>query len=283
LEPTAYPRVKICCISSIAEARLAIRYGAAALGLVSEMPSGPGVIAETLIAEIADTVPPGVASVLLTSRQSTAAIVNQQRRLRVNTLQICDQLTDGTHAELRAALPGVSLMQVIHVTGEQSITEAVELVPDVHGLLLDTGNRASAVKELGGTGRRHDWQIPPHQGIGGSPGLSRRRPATGKRRRSHRRRSSLRVGRVQRGSHRRASRRNQARGILSRRRTIAGPAPGAHSATAAVCYHHRVRRAKSSEPVPVLSKFSRWPRWLTLKPRRLSHPDIRSGSPGNMP
>jgi len=159
VEPTSRPRVKICCIGSIDEARLAIRYGAAAVGLVSEMPSGPGVIAESLIAEIAATVPPGVASVLLTCRQSVAAIVDQQRRLRVNTVQICDQLTAGTYSELRQALPGVSLLQVVHVNGEPSIAEAVDLAPFVDGLLLDSGNRTLAVKELGGTGRRHDWQI----------------------------------------------------------------------------------------------------------------------------
>ena len=159
MDTPSQPRVKICCISSIDEARLAVRYGAAALGLVSEMPSGPGVIAESLIAEIAFTIPPGVASVLLTCRQSVVAIVEQQRRLRVNTVQICDQLTAGTYAELRMALPGVSLMQVVHVTSEQSIAEAAEVAASVDGLLLDSGNRTSAVKELGGTGRRHDWQI----------------------------------------------------------------------------------------------------------------------------
>ena len=52
------PHVKICCISSIEEAELAIKYGAIALGLVSEMPSGPGVISEDLIEEIASSVPP---------------------------------------------------------------------------------------------------------------------------------------------------------------------------------------------------------------------------------
>lgn len=153
------PRVKICCISSIEEARLAVRHGAAAVGLVSAMPSGPGVIAESLIAEIAATIPPGVASVLLTSRQSASAIAGQQRRMRVNTVQICDQLTDGTYSDLRHALPGVSLMQVIHVVGEPSLAEAVEVAPFVDALLLDSGNQTLAVKELGGTGRRHDWQI----------------------------------------------------------------------------------------------------------------------------
>jgi len=68
MEYISKPRIKICCISSIQEAQLAIKYGASALGLVSAMPSGPGVIAEDAIAAIAATIPPAVASFLLTSK-----------------------------------------------------------------------------------------------------------------------------------------------------------------------------------------------------------------------
>jgi phosphoribosylanthranilate isomerase len=152
-------RVKICCIASVAEAQLAVRHGADAVGLVSAMPSGPGVIPEARIAAIAAAVPPGVASFLLTSQQSVAAIVDQQRRLRPNTIQICDRLTAGTHAELRQALPGVGLVQVVHVTGPESVPEALAVAPHVDALLLDSGNQTLAVKQLGGTGRPHDWSI----------------------------------------------------------------------------------------------------------------------------
>lgn len=153
------PRVKICCISSVAEAALAIRHGAAALGLVSAMPSGPGVIAEELIAEIAATIPPGVASFLLTSKPDAESIIAQQRRCRVNTLQLCDRVEPGCHEKLRAALPGISLVQVVHVTGEESVAEAISIASQVDGLLLDSGNQKLAVKELGGTGRTHDWRL----------------------------------------------------------------------------------------------------------------------------
>ncbi len=157
--PTAQPRVKICCIASAHEARLAIGAGAAAVGLVSAMPSGPGPISEPLIAEIAATVPPGVATFLLTAHQAVRDIIDQQRRLRTSTIQIVDDLTDGEYAELRDALPGVKLVQVIHVGGEASIAAAESVAPHVDAILLDSGNQRLAVKELGGTGRRHDWAI----------------------------------------------------------------------------------------------------------------------------
>ena len=153
-------RVKVCCISSVAEARLAIRYGASALGLVSKMPSGPGVIADELITEIAATIPPAVGSFLLTSEQSVAAIIAQQRRCRVNTLQIVDRLEEGQYSDLRAALPGVSLVQVIHVADEASLAEACSVAEQgVDAILLDSGNQQLATKQLGGTGRTHDWTI----------------------------------------------------------------------------------------------------------------------------
>jgi phosphoribosylanthranilate isomerase len=123
------------------------------------MPSGPGPIGEDLIAEIAEVVPPGVASFLLTCRQDPAAIVAQQRRTRVNTIQLCDRLEHAAYATLRAAMPGVAIVQVIHVTAEDSVTEALKVSPHVDALLLDSGNQSLAVKELGGTGRVHDWTL----------------------------------------------------------------------------------------------------------------------------
>jgi phosphoribosylanthranilate isomerase len=162
MKATATPRVKICCIASTAEAWLAIDRGASALGLVSRMPSGPGPIEEALITEIATTVPPGVATFLLTCEQDVDAIVAQQRRTGANTIQLVDRLERGTHRDLRAAMPGIGIVQVIHVRGEESIDEALEVAPTVSAVLLDSGNPSLAVKELGGTGRRHDWAISRH-------------------------------------------------------------------------------------------------------------------------
>lgn len=153
------PRVKICCISSIEEARLAIRYGASALGLVSEMPSGPGVIDEELIAEISANTPPPIATFLLTSKTSADEIIAQQKRLRTNTIQICDRVVSDVYDKLRYALHGVSLVQVVHVQGRESFDEAMSVAEKVDAILLDSGNQTLAVKELGGTGRTHDWTI----------------------------------------------------------------------------------------------------------------------------
>jgi phosphoribosylanthranilate isomerase len=155
----ARTRLKVCCIASPAEARAAVAHGADALGLVSAMPSGPGVIDEARIAEIAARVPPAVAAFLLTSRRDVPAVVAQARRCRVDTLQLVDALPPGSYDALREALPGVRLVQVVHVLDDASVREAEAAAPHVHALLLDSGNPRLAVKELGGTGRVHDWAL----------------------------------------------------------------------------------------------------------------------------
>ncbi|MGD1713330.1 phosphoribosylanthranilate isomerase [Dapis sp. BLCC M172] len=159
MNPTTKPRVKICCISSIEEAKMAIFYGASALGLVSAMPSGPGVISEELITEIAVLVPPGVSTFLLTSKQDIKSIIEQQRRCGVNTIQICDDLILGKYQDLRDAMAGIDIVKVIHVIGEESIKEAIAVAPLVDGILLDSGNKYLPIKQLGGTGKVHNWDI----------------------------------------------------------------------------------------------------------------------------
>ena len=153
------PRLKVCCIGSVDEARLAVRAGAHAVGLVSEMPSGPGVISFDLIAQIAAAVPPPVSRFLLTCAREAGAIAEQVRRTGVDTVQVCDRVPEGTWPVLRREVPWVRVVQVIHVTGPESVEEAVVAAAHVHALLLDSGSLAGAVKELGGTGRRHDWHI----------------------------------------------------------------------------------------------------------------------------
>jgi phosphoribosylanthranilate isomerase len=159
MNPTRRPRVKVCCITSQAEAHLAIELGACALGLVGHMPSGPGVIPDDLIAEIAATVPPPIATFLLTSERSADEIIEHHRRVRTSTIQMVDAPAEGTYQQLRDELPGIKLVQVIHVTGPESLYDAIVAAPSVDALLLDSGRPDLAVKELGGTGRSHDWRV----------------------------------------------------------------------------------------------------------------------------
>jgi phosphoribosylanthranilate isomerase len=153
------PRIKICCINSVEEARMAVAFGASAIGLVGKMPSGPGPIADELIRNIAATVPPPIATFLLTSEVSVDRIIDHHKRTNTNTIQIVDLLSEGTYQQLKLALPSVRIVQVIHVQDESSVELALMISEKVDALLLDSGNPKLAIKELGGTGRIHDWRL----------------------------------------------------------------------------------------------------------------------------
>ncbi len=153
------PKVKICCIGSIEEAWIAIEQGATAIGLVGPMPSGPGMISNAQIREIANLVSPHIATFLLTSETSAEKIIRHHEITRTNTIQIVDKLVEGSYSELRNAMPWVRLVQVIHVIDELSVKEAVNISEQVDALLLDSGNPDLKIKELGGTGRTHDWSL----------------------------------------------------------------------------------------------------------------------------
>ena len=154
-----HPRVKVCCIATEEEAALAIRAGASAVGLVSRMPSGPGPIPESRIRDIARTVPPGIATFLLTCETTAEPIIAQQRYTGANTLQLVDDVEPGVYDTLRDSLAGIRIVQVIHVRDNSAVPEARRVSPHVDAILLDSGNPALATKELGGTGRAHDWAI----------------------------------------------------------------------------------------------------------------------------
>lgn len=136
-----------------------MRHGADALGLVGKMPSGPGPIADELIASIAKNIHPPIASFLLTSEQTAKDIIAHVNRVHTNTVQIVDELAAGSYDEIREALPHLKIVQVIHVTGEESISQALHVHKQVDAILLDSGNPKAAVKTLGGTGNTHNWQI----------------------------------------------------------------------------------------------------------------------------
>jgi phosphoribosylanthranilate isomerase len=149
--------VKVCCIADLDEARLAVAAGASALGLVSAMPSGPGPIGEDDITRIAAAVQRPIETFLLTALVDAEEIAAQQRRCGTSAVQLVDAVAEPELRLLRRLLPDTRLVQVIHVTGAESVDEARAAAPLVDALLLDSGNPRLAIKELGGTGRVHDW------------------------------------------------------------------------------------------------------------------------------
>ncbi len=130
------------------------------MGLVSHMPSGPGVVEDAVIAQVAAAMRgQAIRTFLLTSRTTAQAIALQHAQAGTTTLQLVDQVPLPELQQLRRLCPNVELVQVIHVLDETSVAEALAVAPFVDALLLDSGNPGLAVKQLGGTGRTHNWAL----------------------------------------------------------------------------------------------------------------------------
>ena len=152
-------RIKVCCMASLEEVQLAIRAGADAVGFVAPMPSGSHSIGDPTIAELAATVPPPIATFLLTCEVTAAGIARHVARTHPTTVQIVSQITASEAAELAQLLPATRRVQVVHVENAGVLDLIAGYAPHVHAYLLDSGRPGLTVPELGGTGRTHDWQI----------------------------------------------------------------------------------------------------------------------------
>ncbi len=153
-------RIKICCILSPDEVALAVAAGADAVGLVGPMPSGGGILPDTDIQAIAPLVPPGVTSVLLTSRTQAQDIADHVRSCGTGAVQVVNHLGGEAWADLARRLPpAIRRIQVIHIEEPDAFSVAQGAAPHIHGFLLDSGRPTLAVPELGGTGRTHDWAL----------------------------------------------------------------------------------------------------------------------------
>jgi len=151
--------IKICCIHSVLEAEIAIAAGAEALGLVADMPSGPGPISDTLIAEITTHIAGRVESFLLTRRTEADGIIAHVTACHPSVVQLVQETSADTRATVKAACPHIELVQVVHVADADTISQAHALAEHADALLLDSGRPGAPTPEFGGTGRTHDWEI----------------------------------------------------------------------------------------------------------------------------
>ena len=152
-------KIKICCIQNVSEAQMAIDAGADAIGLVSAMPSGPGVVSDAVIQEVSNFAKGKIEIFLLTSETEARKIIHQYKTFKPDFLQLVDYVSRENYKAIRTQIPEAGLVQVIHVTDEKSIELAGSYSLLADRLLLDSGNPELKTKILGGTGKTHNWEI----------------------------------------------------------------------------------------------------------------------------
>ena len=127
-------RVKVACIRNTEEARLAVSFGAAAIGMAAECPGGGVDLTESEIAEIAGSVPATIGTFLLTTRREAADLAELARNTGANTIQLWDEAEPAAYAHLRSAVPGISIVQSLPVVAGEPLADLVLAVPDRQGL-----------------------------------------------------------------------------------------------------------------------------------------------------
>lgn len=152
-------RVKVCCISSIAEAELAVSHGADALGLLGDMSASPRGIDADRAREIALNVPPTVETFLLSAAFSAAEIARSAEYCQTTAVQIVQHIDVREHQQLVEEIPHIRRVQVIHVESRTALDLINKYAPFVDAFILDGGSAGGHVADLGGTGRVHDWEV----------------------------------------------------------------------------------------------------------------------------
>ena len=149
-------KIKICGIRSIDDLSLSLQCGANAIGLIV----GAKYVTEDNLSiekatEIWKKIPPFVSSVLVSHGLCADEILSIHNKVSTTTIQLQNNISKDNILIIRKSLPYIKLIKAIHVTGEESIKEAISYKDIVDAILLDT----KTSNRIGGTGITHDWNI----------------------------------------------------------------------------------------------------------------------------
>jgi phosphoribosylanthranilate isomerase len=140
-------RVKICGITSAADAHRAVEYGADALGFVFH-PDSPRRVSVAMARQIVASLPPFVTAVGVFVNET----IDRVRQIRTEAGLDLVQLHGDESPETVSAL-GPSVIKAIRIQGIESFARLVEYAP--RAFLLDAHSDAA----YGGTGLQFDWDL----------------------------------------------------------------------------------------------------------------------------
>lgn len=144
-------RVMVGGVMDVVEAWMAIGRGASLIGLATHpLPSG---LEGDDIAAIAASTPPGITPVVATAAQDVAALIALQRDTGAAALRFTQPLAPASYGALRAALPGIKLLQDITVGQDDAFAAAMLASQQADGLVLLSG-----AEGLEGEALRRRWQ-----------------------------------------------------------------------------------------------------------------------------
>jgi phosphoribosylanthranilate isomerase len=149
-------RVKICGITTPADAALAVSLGADAVGvLVGLRHASDDEVDPARAATIVAGLPPFVAGTLVTHRTELGELRRLCGIVRPQVIQLHGGVPREGVAELRREFPALRLVGCVHVEGEGTLDDARRTARHVDAIILDT----KTTLRMGGTGTTHDWSI----------------------------------------------------------------------------------------------------------------------------
>jgi phosphoribosylanthranilate isomerase len=147
-------RVKVCGITTEADAWAAIELGVDALGfLVGLLHESEDALSAHDAGKIVAGLPPFIGTTLVTHRADPADVLDLLGHVRPQVVQLHGAYPPGRIPTLRDAFPATRVIKTVHVDGEASIAAAVEAARYADGVLLDSRTPT----RIGGTGLTHDW------------------------------------------------------------------------------------------------------------------------------
>lgn len=149
-------RVKVCGISRVEDALAAAEAGADAVGCLVGLEHGsPDRVEPATARAVFSVLPPFVSKVLVTHRIKLGEVSDLVRETGATVVQLHGDFPLVAIPALREAVPYVSIVKCVHVTGEDSVAAARAAARVADAVLLDTKVRG----RIGGTGKTHDWSI----------------------------------------------------------------------------------------------------------------------------
>ncbi len=155
--PFPFPRVKICGMKGPDSVMMAVKYGADAVGFITEVPvSTPRKIDRETARELVASTPPLVSTVMVCMPDSLENALELARFVQPDAVQVHSSMSREDLGTLKEDT-GVKLIKTIHIDGRTDVGNALDEIKGLYNIadaiLLDT----KIDGKTGGTGTVHDW------------------------------------------------------------------------------------------------------------------------------
>jgi len=153
------PRIKICGMKDRISVRMAVRYGADAVGFITEVPvNTPRKIGRETARDLVASTPPFVTSVMVCMPDDLEQAMELIEYVRPDAVQIHSSMAVEELNQIKEA-SRMKLIKTVHIDQDTDIGNTLAYISQlehiVDAILLDT----KIDGKTGGTGTVHDWTI----------------------------------------------------------------------------------------------------------------------------